>query len=104
MAECRYSSAILTSALQADEWSGLRSDRFSPEERAPGAHWIGGCVDLSRSGRYREENIIAFASNRTPDVQTITRHSAIKISSSLCFVFFCTLFCMVMCYPPGLIS
>jgi hypothetical protein len=35
---------FLTSAL-GDEWSTLRPDRFTPEDRAPGSHWIGGWMD-----------------------------------------------------------
>jgi hypothetical protein len=34
--------AFLTSALDGGEWSASRPRRFSPRERAPGAHWIGG--------------------------------------------------------------
>jgi len=26
------------------EWSASRSGRFTPRERVPGTHWIGGCV------------------------------------------------------------
>jgi hypothetical protein len=33
---------FLTSALVGDEWSASRSGRFTPGERAPGTHWIGG--------------------------------------------------------------
>jgi hypothetical protein len=36
--------AFLTSALDGGEWSASRSDRFTPRERAPGTHWIGGWV------------------------------------------------------------
>jgi hypothetical protein len=32
---------FLTSALD-DEWSGSSPGRFTPEEKAPGTHWIGG--------------------------------------------------------------
>jgi hypothetical protein len=39
----------LTSAPAGDEWSASRPDRFTPGERAPGTHWIGGWVD-SRAG------------------------------------------------------
>jgi hypothetical protein len=35
---------FLTSALVEGEWSAPRSGRFTPEERAPGTHWIGGWV------------------------------------------------------------
>jgi hypothetical protein len=35
---------ILTSALDGGELLASRSDRFTPRERAPGAHWIGGWV------------------------------------------------------------
>jgi hypothetical protein len=32
----------LTSALDGGEWSASRPGRFTPRERAPGTHWIGG--------------------------------------------------------------
>jgi hypothetical protein len=35
----------LTSALVGGEWSVSRPGRFTPGERAPGTHWIGGWVD-----------------------------------------------------------
>jgi len=34
--------ALLTSALDGDEWSVSRTGRFTTWERAPGTHWIGG--------------------------------------------------------------
>jgi hypothetical protein len=34
----------LTSALDGGEWSASRPGRFTPRERAPGTHWIGGWV------------------------------------------------------------
>jgi hypothetical protein len=33
---------ILASELDGDEWSASRSGRFTPKERSPGIHWIGG--------------------------------------------------------------
>jgi hypothetical protein len=36
---------VLSSALAGGEWSTSRPGRFTPGERAPGTHWIGGCVD-----------------------------------------------------------
>jgi hypothetical protein len=43
--EWRYSSThSLTSALDGYEWSGYRPGRFTPTERDPGTHWIGGWV------------------------------------------------------------
>jgi hypothetical protein len=33
---------LLTSALDGDEWSASRPGRFTPKERAPDTHWIGG--------------------------------------------------------------
>jgi hypothetical protein len=42
LGDWRYSSThSLTSALDEGEWSASRS---TPRERAPGTHWIGGCV------------------------------------------------------------
>jgi hypothetical protein len=36
---------FLTSALVGGEWSASRPGHFTPGERAPGTHWIGGWVD-----------------------------------------------------------
>jgi hypothetical protein len=41
-----YIHIVLTSALVGGKWSASRPCRFSLEERAPGAHWIRGWVDL----------------------------------------------------------
>jgi hypothetical protein len=40
-----YSTHSLTSALDGGEWSASRPDRFTPRERAPDTHFIGGYVD-----------------------------------------------------------
>jgi hypothetical protein len=40
---------FLTSALVGGEWSGSRPSRYTPGERAPGTHWIGGLVDARAS-------------------------------------------------------
>jgi acyl dehydratase len=37
---------FLTLALAAGEWSVSFTAPFTPGERAPGTHWIGGWVDL----------------------------------------------------------
>jgi hypothetical protein len=37
-----YIHIFLTSALAGGEWSASRPGRFTPGERAPGTHWIGG--------------------------------------------------------------
>jgi hypothetical protein len=39
------STFFLTSALAGGEWSASRPVRFTPGERAPGTHWIGGWLD-----------------------------------------------------------
>jgi hypothetical protein len=45
MGKWRHSSThSLTSALDGGEWSASRPGRFTPRERAPGTHWIGGWV------------------------------------------------------------
>jgi hypothetical protein len=36
---------FLTSVLAGGDWSNSRPGRFTPGERAPGTHWIGGWVD-----------------------------------------------------------
>jgi hypothetical protein len=40
----RSSTHSLTSPLDGGEWSASRPGRFTPRERAPGAHWVGDCV------------------------------------------------------------
>jgi hypothetical protein len=40
-----YVHIFLTSALFGGEWSASRLCRFTPGERAPGTHWIGGWVN-----------------------------------------------------------
>jgi hypothetical protein len=37
-------NVFLTSALVGGEWSASRPGRFTPKERAPATHWIGGWV------------------------------------------------------------
>jgi hypothetical protein len=37
---------FLTSALSGSEWSASRPSKFTPSERAPVTHSIGGWVDL----------------------------------------------------------
>jgi hypothetical protein len=44
-----YNHILLTSALAGGEWWASRTCRFTPGERAPGIHWIGGWVG-SRAG------------------------------------------------------
>jgi hypothetical protein len=39
-----YIQVFLTSALVGSEWSASHPNRFTPKERAPGTHWIGGQV------------------------------------------------------------
>jgi hypothetical protein len=40
-----YIHIFLTSALAGGEWPASRPISFTPGERAPGTHWIGGWVD-----------------------------------------------------------
>jgi hypothetical protein len=43
--EGMYSSThSLTLTLDGGEWSTSNADRFTPREKAPGTHWIGGWV------------------------------------------------------------
>jgi hypothetical protein len=46
---------FLTSALVGVEWSASRTGHFTPGERDPGAHWIGGWVDPRASVDDMEE-------------------------------------------------
>jgi hypothetical protein len=61
---------FLTSALVGGEWSTSRPGRFTPGERAPCTHWIGGWVDLRASlDDLRRENSWPYRdSNSDPSV------------------------------------
>jgi hypothetical protein len=50
-----YIHIFLTSALAGGDLSAPRSGRFTPGERAPGTHWIGGWVE-PRAGLEDVEN------------------------------------------------
>jgi hypothetical protein len=41
-----YLHSFFDIGIDGGEWSASRSDRFTPRERAPGTHWIGGWVGL----------------------------------------------------------
>jgi hypothetical protein len=66
--------AFLTSALDGGQWSASRPGRFTPEEWAPGTHWIGGWVG-PRTGldavAKRKNPIIGPTGNWTPVVQLV---------------------------------
>jgi hypothetical protein len=40
-----YIHIFFTLALAGAQWSASRPGRFTPEERAPSTHWIGGWVE-----------------------------------------------------------
>jgi hypothetical protein len=62
-----YIHVFLTSALVGGECSASLLGRYTPAERAPGTHWIGGWGGLrNRSGRHREEKNLAPTGTRTP--------------------------------------
>jgi hypothetical protein len=48
------------SALDGDEWSASRPFRFTPWERAPDTHWIGGLVDRTAGLAAVEKRKIAY--------------------------------------------
>jgi hypothetical protein len=57
----------MTSALVGGEWSASRPGRFTPWERAPGIHWIGGWVDPRTVWR-RENSLPYWESNSDPSI------------------------------------
>jgi hypothetical protein len=48
---------FLTSELTGGEWSASGPCRFTPKERAPGTHWIGGWMGPRTSLNYLEKNL-----------------------------------------------
>jgi hypothetical protein len=67
MGECMYTNTFfLTSALVGGQWSASRPGRFTPGERAPGTHWIGGWVDPQSQSGLGEEKILDSTGTQTP--------------------------------------
>jgi hypothetical protein len=62
---------FLTSALDGGEWSASLPGRFTPGERAPDTHWIGGCMGPGLDAIV--EKNLAHAGNRTWAVQPVAR-------------------------------
>jgi hypothetical protein len=69
-----YIHIFLTSALAGGEWSASRPGLFTPGERVPGTHWIGGWVD-PRAGLDDVEKILDLTGNRTRAVQRVARRN-----------------------------
>jgi hypothetical protein len=53
---------FLSSALKGGVWSGLRLYRFTPGDRTPATHWIGGWVDPRAGMDAMEKRKISFLS------------------------------------------
>jgi hypothetical protein len=65
-----YVQIFLTSSLAGGEWSASRPGRFTPGERAPGTHLIGGWVD-PRAGLddVEKRKFLTLPGLRTPTTQ-----------------------------------
>jgi hypothetical protein len=64
---------FLTSALDGGEWLASRTSRFTPAERVPGTHWIGGWVGSWSGLDAVEKTKICTAGNQTPAFQPVAR-------------------------------
>jgi hypothetical protein len=68
---------FLTSALGGGEWSTSHPGRFTPRERAPGTHWIGGWVGpravLDTAVKRKIPNPRRESNPRTPIVQSVAQ-------------------------------
>jgi hypothetical protein len=63
---------FLTSALGGGEWSSSRLFRFTPGERAPRVHWIGGQVGpIAGLDVTEKKKSLSPAGNRIPVVQSM---------------------------------
>jgi hypothetical protein len=73
------SPLFLTSILDAGKWSALRPGCFTPEETAPGTHWIGGWVGASVGLHAVEESKISCSCRESNPGRPVR-------SSSLCWL------------------
>jgi hypothetical protein len=62
----------VASSLAGGEWSVSRHGRFTPGERAPGTHWIGGWVG-PRAGLddMEKKKILVPTGTRIPDPSVV---------------------------------
>jgi hypothetical protein len=79
LGEWRYRSThSVTSALDGGEWSASRPERFTPRERAPDIHWIGGWVGpravLDAVVKRKIPRPRRESNPRTPIVQPVAQH------------------------------
>jgi hypothetical protein len=79
LGEWMYSSTqSLTSALDGGEWSASRSGRFTPRERAPSTHRIGGWVGpravLDAVVKRKIPSPRRESNPRTPIIQPVAQH------------------------------
>jgi hypothetical protein len=79
MGEWRYSSTILTSAIDGGKWSVSRLSRFTLEEGAASTHWIGDWVG-PRAGLDTVEcrKISCFCRESNPAVQPVVIMSQVS--------------------------
>jgi hypothetical protein len=67
----------VTSALDGGEWSVSRHGHFTPSERAPGTHWIGGWVGsravLNAVVKRKNPSPRRESNPRTPIVQPVAQ-------------------------------
>jgi hypothetical protein len=92
LGEWRYSSThSLTSALDGGEWLASRSGCFTPKERTPGTHWIGGWVDtrafLNAVVKWKIPSTRRKSNHRTPIVQPVAQsytYWAITVPGQIC--------------------
>jgi hypothetical protein len=78
LGEWRYNSThSLTSSLDEGEWSASRPGHFTPRERPPGTHWIGGWVGpravLDAVVKRKIPSPRRESSPRTPIVQSVAQ-------------------------------
>jgi hypothetical protein len=101
LGEWRYSSThSLTSTLYGGEWSASRPCRFTPRERVPGTHWIGGWVGprtVLEAVKRKIPSPRRQLNPRTPFVQPVAQRYVIQNVGILIFsfFFFCTVHRMI---------
>jgi hypothetical protein len=101
----KYSSThSLTLALDGREWSASLPSRFTPRERAPGTHWIGGWVGpravLDAVVKRTIPSLRRESNPRTPIVQRIVRNrkSRQKITEQIFSVQFLSFVSVLKCF------
>jgi hypothetical protein len=90
----------MTSALDEGELSASRPSRFTPRERAPGTHWIGGWVDFRAildAVKRKIPSLHQESNPRTPIAQPVVQRYTDWANTAHIYIYIYVCVCVCVC-------